>query len=150
MDVDGPVKFLRTATSALSWTGVEILQNSVIAQPAYAVEPETCRSCDEVITNEQAVPYKDVRDTEQWIPVFEYRPETLRYLIVAVLLHMLRIERTAASRGERKRLHREKEPYVADSVADLGETDGLKASFHRTRASRPVLVEVGGLRSGFV
>ena len=51
--------------------GVEILQRRVSAQPAYDVEPEACRSRDEVITREQAVPYKGVRDAEQLLPVFE-------------------------------------------------------------------------------
>lgn len=149
MYVDGSVKFLGTPGATQPRTGVEILQHRVITQPADDIESKSDGSRDEVMTREQAVPYKDVRDAEQLLPVFRYRPETLRCLVVAVLLHMLKIERSAASRGERKRLHREKEPRVADSGADLCETEDLKATFHRTRASRPVPVEARGLRAGF-
>lgn len=88
------------------------MQHRVISQPADDIGSKSDGSRDEVMTREQAVPYNDVRDAGQLLPVFKYSPETLCCLVVAILLHMLKIERSAASRGERKRLHREKEPAL--------------------------------------
>lgn len=149
MDVDSPVKFPGTAAAALLRTGVEILQHRVVTQPAHDIESEPDGTCDKVVAGEQAVSYENVRDFEQLFPVLEYRPETLSRLIAAVILHVFKIERRAASCGERHRLNREKKPGVTDPRRHLGEPKDLKAPFRHAGTPRPIPAKTGSLLSGF-
>lgn len=141
MDVDSPVKFLRTAASCLPWASIEVLQYRVITQSAHHAESESGSPHDKIIACKQAVPYKNVGNTEKLILVLEYRPQALRCLVVALILHVFKIERSAASCGERNCLHCEKESGIADSGGHLSETENLKTPFYFTGTSRPVFAK---------
>ena len=149
MNVHGSVKFFGPAASALLRAGVKIMHHRVITQPADDIESEPDSACDEVVTREQTVPHKDVGYAEQLFLMVEYRSETLCRLIIPVLLHVLKIERSAAFRGERHCLHREKESRIAYTGGHLGETKNLKTPLYGARAPRPIPAQTGSLLSGF-
>ncbi len=113
------------------------------------IESKPDRSCDKVITREQTVPYENVRDIEKLFLMIGYCPETLCCLIVAVLLHVFKIERCTSFRGERSCLYREKESRIADTGGHLGETKNLKPPFCHAGTSRPIPAKSGSLLSGF-
>lgn len=149
VDVDNPVKLLRTAASGLPRAGIEVLQYRVITESAYHVESEPGSPRDKIIACEQAVPDKDVGDIEKLILMLGYRPQTLRCLVVAPVLQVFKIERSASSGGELDCLHREKESRIAHSGGHLSETQNLKTAFYRTRTSRPVSAKPRSLLTGF-
>lgn len=148
-DVDSSVKLFGTSAASFLRTGVEILQYRVITQPAHDMESESDGTCDKIITRKQAVPYKNVGDIEQLLLVFEYCSEALCRLIIAVLLHVFKIVRCAAFRGERYCLYCVKESRIADTGGHLGETENLKPSFCHARTSRPVSAKTWSLLPGF-
>lgn len=149
VDVDGSVKFSGATPSFLARTSIEILQHRIITQPAYHAESKPGCPRDEIIAREQAVPDKNVGYFEELSPMVENRPEALRRLAVALVLHVLKIEWRAASGGERNRLYCEKESRIADSCGNLGEAKNLKTTFDRTGASRPVSAKTWSLLAGF-
>ncbi len=149
MNVYGSFLFFGTTGAVLPRTGVDILQHGIITQPAHDIESKPDRSCDKVITREQTVPYENVRDIEKLFLMIGYCPETLCCLIVAVLLHVFKIERCTAFRGERSCLYREKESRIADTGGHLGETKNLKPPFCHAGTSRPIPAKSGSLLSGF-
>ena len=149
VDIDGSVKFSGATPSFLARTSIEILQHRIITQPAYHAESKPGCPRDEIIAREQAVPDKNVGYLEELSPMVENRPEALRRLAVALVLHVLKIEWRAASGGERNRLYCEKESRIADSCGNLGEAKNLKTTFDRTGASRPVSAKTWSLLAGF-
>ena len=149
MDVYSPVNFFGTSAATIAGTGVEVLQHGVITQSAYHIEPKPDSTCDKVVTCEQAVSCKNVRDVEELFLMFENRPETLCCLIVALLLHVFKIERRAASCGERHCLHRKKESGITDLCRHLCEPKNFKTMFCHAGTPRPISAKAGSLLSGF-
>lgn len=131
MDVESTVKFPGMSATSLPWSGVEVLQDSVITQSAHHTEPESGCSRKEIAAGEQAVTDKNVRYAEELFPMVIYRPEAFCRLIVALVLHVFEIERYAAFRDERYGLYGEKKSRIADTGGDLRETENLKTSLCR-------------------
>lgn len=149
MDVDSTVKFPGTSATSLPWSGVEVLQDSVITQSAHHTEPESGCSRNEIIAGEQAVTDKNVGYAEELFPMVVYRPEAFCRLIVAHVLHVFKIVRRTAFRGERQGLYGEKKSRVADPGGDLRETENLKTSLCRAGSPRPVSAKSRRLPAGF-
>ncbi len=147
MDIYSPIKFFGTASTALLRTGLKILQHGIITQSAYNIEPKLDSTSDKVVTCEQAVSYKDVRDIEQLFLMFGYRPKAHCRLIVVVVLHMFKVERCATFRRVWNCLYREKESCIADTGGNLSETENIETPFYNTGTSRPVPVKSGSLRA---
>ena len=129
--------------------GVYVLQHGIVTQSAHDIESELDRTRDKVVTREQAVPDKNVRDSEKLFLMVGYRSEALRCLIVAILLHVFKKTRCAALCGERHCLYREKESRISDTGGHLCETKNLKPPFCRSRTSRPIPSKPGSLLPGF-
>ena len=148
VDVDHPVKLLLAAAAAFLLTGVEILQDGIVTQPAHDIKTE--RNCPrhKVITCKKAVPHKYPGDFLELIPLLENSPEAFGGLIVALILHMLQIEWRTATGGQRKSLLRKEESGVILAGHNLSETQYLHTTLGRASAPRPVVAQTRSILSG--
>lgn len=118
---------------------VEILQHRIIPATAHHIETKAGRPLDKAVACEEAVAYKNPGDSKKLLAMVKYGSEALCRLVVAFVLHMLKIERSPSPCLLIKCLGCEKESCIAHPGCDLGKAEYLKTALGRACTARPAM-----------